>query len=180
MLLRIQPDESLRSYVERNLFLQLRNPDLDIFRSPNFRYYSWDNSQVISIAEIFGWYGCYGFNKLVHLHTDYPFRSVLKSDSSFAYSESEFVTANYCFDSLKVSRSYCPICVKQDIHDIGYSYWRRLHPKVTVCARHKRQSSLVLPILWEAIFSGWPCSQRAMERLWGRCLGDAQATMNTD
>jgi hypothetical protein len=180
MLLRIQPDESLRSYVERNLFLQLRNPDLDIFRSPNFRYYSWDNSQVISIAEIFGWYGCYGFNKLVHLHTDYHFRSVLKSDSSFAYSESEFVTANYCFDSLKVSRSYCPICVKQDIHDIGYSYWRRLHPKVTVCARHN------VNLLLYCLFCGKPFSRggHALSVLWsgcgGRCLGDAQATMNTD
>lgn len=67
MLLRIQPDESLRSYVERNLLLQLRNAGLDVFRTSSFRYYSRDNSQVISIAEILGWYGCYGFNKLVHL-----------------------------------------------------------------------------------------------------------------
>lgn len=95
MLLRIQPDESLRSYVERNLFLQRDSPALEIFRTPEFRYCRWHSKQVIPIANMFGWHGCYGFNKLVHSHTNYPVHGVLKSNSSFSYSASEFVSKSY-------------------------------------------------------------------------------------
>jgi hypothetical protein len=69
MLLRIQPEESLRSYVERNLYLQLYNSDLDYLKKPSLRYCHWDGWQVKIIANIMGWHGCYGFNKLLHLHT---------------------------------------------------------------------------------------------------------------
>ena len=57
MLLRIQPDESLRSYVERNLYLQFRNSDLDILKSAELRYFSWSNRQVKLVGSIMGWHG---------------------------------------------------------------------------------------------------------------------------
>ncbi|MNJ55990.1 hypothetical protein D3C77_515160 [compost metagenome] len=136
MLLRIKPDESLRSYIERNLYLQFRNPDLDFLKSANLHYFNWSSRQIKLIANIMGWHGCYGFNKLVHLHTDYPFQSVLKSARCLAYSESEFESGLYCFDSLANTRAYCPLCVNEDIQSLGYSYWRRFHPHVTVCAKH--------------------------------------------
>lgn len=180
MLLRIQPDESLRSYVERNLFLQLHNPAFEIFKTPEFRYTLWRSKQVLSIASIFGWNGCYGFNKLVHLHTDYPFRGVLKSKDSCSYSESEFVSESYYFDDLREKRSYCPLCVKEDTHVRGYSYWRRIHSRITVCAKHN------VNLLSHCQFCEKPFSRdgHAVHVMWsgcaGRSLGEAEPTVNTD
>lgn len=180
MLLRIQPDESLRSYVERNLFLQGHNPALEIFRTTEFRYTYWRSKQVISIANILGWHGCYGFNKLVHSHTDYPFRGVLKSKDSYSYSETEFVSESYYFDDLTIKRSYCPLCVKEDTRVRGYSYWRRIHSRITVCAKHN------VNLLSNCQFCEKPFSRdgHAVHVMWsgcaGRSLGEAEHTVNTD
>ena len=67
MLLRIQRDESLRSYVERNLYVHWKSPAVDFLRELPYCHY--DNGTAAFIAELFGWKGCYGYNKLLHLHT---------------------------------------------------------------------------------------------------------------
>lgn len=180
MLLRIQSDESLRSYVEQNLFLQLHYPALDIFRTPEFRYCRWRSKQVIAIANILGWYGCYGFNRLVHSHTDYPIYGVLKSKGSFSYSASEFVSKSYCFDNFSETRSYCPLCATEDSHVRGYSYWKRINSRITVCAKHN------VNLLSHCQFCEKPFSRlgHALEVMWsgcaGRSLGDAEPTVNMD
>lgn len=180
MLLRIQPDESLRSYVERNLYLQFRNSDLDILKSAELRYFSWSKRQVKLIGSIMGWHGCYGFNKLVHLHTDYPFRSVFKPTKLLAYSETEFISGHYCFDSLADTRTYCPMCVNEDINLLGYSYWRRLHSHVTVCAKHN------VNLLSYCQFCNQPFSRdgHSVQVMWsgcsGRSLGSAEPAANRD
>ncbi|WP_372490331.1 hypothetical protein [Pseudomonas sp. WHRI 8519] len=28
------------------------------------------------------------------------------------------------------------MCVSEDIRSLGYSYWRRFHPHVTICVKH--------------------------------------------
>ncbi len=180
MLLRIQPDESLRSYVERNLYLQFRNSDLDILKSAELRYFSWSNRQVKLVGSIMGWHGCYGFNKLVHLHSDYPFRSVFKPAKFLAYSGAEYVYGQYCFDSLADTRTYCPLCVNEDIQSLGYSYWRRLHPHVTVCAKHN------VDLLSYCQFCEQPFSRdgHSVQVMWsgccGRSLGSARPAANRD
>ncbi|MCE0962194.1 hypothetical protein [Pseudomonas putida] len=180
MLLRIQPDESLRSYVERNLYLQFRNSDLDILKSADLRYYSWSNRQIKLLASIMGWHGCYGFNKLVHLHTDYPFRNVFKPTKLLAYSGTEFVSGRYCFDSLATTRTYCPLCVSEDIKSLGYSYWRRFHPHITVCAKHN------VDLLSSCEFCEQPFSRdgHSIQVMWsgcaGRSLGSAEPVANKD
>ncbi|WP_148060133.1 hypothetical protein [Pseudomonas frederiksbergensis] len=180
MLLQIQPDESLRSYVERNLFLQPHSPALEIFRAPEFRYCRWRSKQVISIANMFGWDGCYGFNKLVHSHTDYPVHGVLKSKSSFSYSASEFVSKSYCFDNFSETRSYCPLCAKEDSHVRGYSYWKRIHSRISVCAKHN------VNLLSHCQFCEKPFSRHghALHVMWSGCAGrslcDAEPTVNMD
>lgn len=108
MQLRIQPDESLRSYVERNLFLHSKSPTLDVFRVPELKYCFWGNRQVKTIANIFGWHGSYGFNKLVHLHTDFPIRGVLRSNKRLSYSESEFLLESYYFGVFRLSAASVP------------------------------------------------------------------------
>jgi hypothetical protein len=180
MLLRIQPDESLRSYVERNLFLQLNNTDLDILKEPGLRYFHWTSWQAAFIANVMGWHGCYGFNKLVHLHSDFPFRSVFKSRGNLSYSGSEFIQRSYCFDSLADTRAYCPSCVNEDMRLLGYSYWRRIHPHVTVCAKHN------VSLLSYCQFCAQPFSRdgHAVQVMWGGCaghnLGEAEPTANKD
>lgn len=177
MLLRIQPDESLRSYVERNLYLDLKNPELDILKG--LYCVHWDGWVVNSIADLLGWRGCYGYNKLLHLHTSFPFSSVLKTKRNLSYSGTSFIYYQY-IDSLTNTRSYCPLCVQEDIQRIGYSYWRRLHPLITVCAKHD------VKLLTWCQFCDKPFSRdghhgRVMwEGCAGRSLGDAEPMVNED
>ncbi len=88
MLLRIQPDESLRSYVERNIYLGLNSHKLDILKG--LYCVHWRGWVVKSIAELLGWHGCYGYNKLLHLHTSIPFSRVLKTESAMQLSPVEY------------------------------------------------------------------------------------------
>lgn len=179
MLLRIQPDESLRSFVERNLFLQLPTRALEIFGAPQFRHRRWRNKQVKSIATLLGWDGCYGFNKLLHSHTDYTIYGVLKAKDSFSYSSTEFEAGSFCFDDFSRTRSYCPVCAKEDLCVRGYSYWRRNHPLLNVCAKHN------VELLASCQFCRKPFSVHghSLDVMWsgcvGRSLGDAEPTANT-
>lgn len=177
MLLRIQPDESLRSYVERNIYLGLKSHELDILKG--LYCVHWSGWVVKSIADILGWHGCYGYNKLLHLHTSFPFSRVLKTERNLSYSGGSFIHFEY-IDSLTNKRSYCPLCVKEDIRRIGYSYWKRLHPLIKVCAKHD------VELLTCCQFCDKPFSRdghpgRVMwEGCAGRSLGDAESTVNED
>lgn len=178
MLLRIQPDESLRSYLERHFFLQVQNLGLNNLKKLRLRSSNWYSWEVKQIADFMGWRGCYGFNKLVHMHTSYPFRSVLTKD--FSYSGSEFLFSSHCFDSFENTLSYCPLCVNEDIQLLGYSYWRRLHHHVTVCAKHN------VHLISRCQFCGQPFCRdgHPPHVMWsgcaGRSLGDAKPTENKD
>jgi hypothetical protein len=134
MLLRIQKDESLRSYVERNLFVP--NTILDNDAAESFSCCNWNSSQVKLVADLLGWHGCYGFNKLLHQHTAYSWKVVLKSRFNYSYSGDAYLNTQENFDSLSKVRAYCPVCAKEDKQNLGYSYWRRIHPDVQVCAKH--------------------------------------------
>ncbi|MGE8303743.1 MAG: TniQ family protein [Pseudomonas kermanshahensis] len=180
MLLRIQPDESLRSFVERNLFLQRHTHSVEIFGAPEFRYRRWGNKQVITIAKLLGWDNCYGFNKLLHSHTDYTVHGVFKAKDGHSYSANEFGLGFFCFDDFSKTRSYCPMCAKEDLCVRGYSYWRRNHPLVVVCAKHN------VDLLSKCPFCGKPFSVHghSLDVIWsgcaGRSLGDAKPRANED
>lgn len=133
MLLRIQKDESLRSYAERNRFLPGTN--FEINTSKTLSQCHLDGSAVRKIANILGWEGCHGINKLLHEHTKSPPRYVFKSKFDFSYSGFDYLDSHY-FDSLTGHRPYCPLCVKEDKIKMGYSYWRRIHNDVSVCPKH--------------------------------------------
>ncbi|MHC6228161.1 TniQ family protein [Pseudomonas sp. X10] len=178
LLLRIQPDESHRSFVERNLFIQRHTRSTEIFGAPEFRSRRWRNRQVISIANFLGWDGCYGFNKLLHFHTDYSVHGVLRNKDSASYSANEFEFGSYSFDDFSRTRLYCPTCVKEDQFKRGFSYWRRYHPLVDVCAKHNVKLLSNCQIC-EKSFSA--CGH-SLDVIWGRCagrsLGDAEPTAN--
>lgn len=178
LLLRIQPDESLRSFVERNLFIQRHTRSTEIFGAPEFRYRRWRSRQVISIANFLGWDGCYGFNKLLHFHTDYSVHGVLRNKDNASYSANQFEIGSYCFDDFSRTRSYCPTCAKEDQFKRGFSYWRRNHPLVDVCAKHN------VKLLSNCQFceKSFSACGHSLDVIWGGCagrsLGDAEPTAN--
>lgn len=177
MLLKIQKDESLRSYVERNKYVDSDSPFAELLKG---RYCYWDSNEVKLIAKFLGLDGCYGFNKLLHNHTHAPWFRVFKPSSRLTYSESHYVMNSGKFDDLTIGRSYCPLCVREDIEELGYSYWRRLHHKVTVCAKHN------VTLLSKCQFCGKPFARggHAVHVMWsgclGRHLGDAEPEVNAD
>ncbi|WP_135187494.1 hypothetical protein [Pseudomonas amygdali] len=177
MLLRIQKDESLRSYVERNRFVPGTN--LEINTSKTLSHCHMDSSAVRKIADILGWQGCYGFNKLLHEHTKSPSRYVFKSKFDYSYSGFDYLNG-HCFDSLTRNRPYCPVCAKEDKIKLGYSYWRRIHHDVSVCPKHN------VTLLTICQFCNKPFARggHAVNVMWsgcgGRDLADAQPVPNTD
>lgn len=178
MLLRIQKDESLRSYVERNLFVP--NTVFDNEAAESFSRCNWNSTQLKLIAELLGWHGCYGFNKLLHHHTDYPWEVVLKSRFNYSYSDDAYLSKQRNFDSLSTVRAYCPVCAKEDKQSLGYSYWRRIHPDVQVCAKH----NVVLLKTCQFCHRPFARGGHAVSVMWGGCagrhLGEAQPVVNVD
>ncbi len=177
MLLRIQKDESLRSYVERNRFLPGTN--LEINTSKVLSHCHLDGSAVKKIASILGWQGCYGFNKLLHEHTKSPSLYVFKSKFDYSYSGSDYLTGNY-IDSLTNHRPYCPACTREDKIKLGYSYWRRIHSNVSVCPKH----NVKLVTVCEFCDRPFARGGHAVNVMWtgcgGRDLGEAQPVPNID
>lgn len=178
MLLRIQKDESLRSYVERNRFLPGTN--LEINTSKILSHCHWDSSAVIKIANVLGWQGCYGFNKFLHAHTQSPWRYVFKSKFDYSYSDFAYLSSTNYLDSLTNHRPYCPVCAKEDKIKLGYSYWRRIHREVRVCPKH----NVVLLTVCQFCDKPFARGGHAVNVMWtgcaGRHLGEAQPVPNTD
>lgn len=178
MLLRIQKNESLRSYVERNIFVPNTSIDSQVFQS--LSRWDWHSSEVKIIAKLLGWHGCYGFNKLLHGHTIYPWESLLKSRLNHSYSGHVYISDYQRFDSLSAVRSYCPICAKEDKLQLGYSYWRRIFPEVKVCAKH----NVLLLTACEFCDKPFARSGHAVSVMWGGCSGrhlwEAQPVENLD
>ncbi|OCR25651.1 hypothetical protein AFK24_07960 [Pseudomonas syringae] len=81
MLLRIQQDETIRSYIERSTFLSEQH----LFK----KSYAIDEltiSDFRDVASMLGWHGCYGFNRLLHNHTIQPLLSVFKNPQDMCQS----------------------------------------------------------------------------------------------
>lgn len=133
MLLRIQRDETIRSFIERNIFI------LGEGRFPKwYTSKSLTSDDVRHVASLLGWYGCSGFNRLLHNHTCQPLLSVLKNSQDMAYSGSKYITEFVDVDpAFPKQMTFCPECVKTDLEKIGFSYWRRASlGSVGVCAIH--------------------------------------------
>lgn len=89
MLLRIQPDESLRSYVDRNLLANFMDWTVDRLR--------WLSEGVMThqavkvIASTMVWEGCYGFNRRLHQHTHLPLQFVIRDTRDVTYSRTSYL-----------------------------------------------------------------------------------------
>lgn len=179
MLLRIQREESLRSYVERNIFLNWKVSSVRQFeRLSKFRL---ETVGVRKIASAMGWSGCFGFNRLLHHHTQYPRYSIFKNDQDIAYSQHEYLYSQYCFGSERELASFCPDCVRSDLINLGFSYWRRSHEHdLKVCAKHN------VMLVKSCPFCDKPFSYQGhgLDVMWkscgGRHLSECVSTQNKD
>lgn len=135
MLLRIQPEESLRSFIARNFYLNRYSTLIaELKKISNFAVAAYT---IREIGKTMGWLGCYGFNRLLHNHTFYPRVTFPHKDENLSYSEWQYISQGHDYELAKTPSKFCPECVRDDIASLGFSYWRREHhPDITVCAAH--------------------------------------------
>ena len=132
---RIQRDESLHSYMQRILYLNLGNPDFSKLKK--LLPYRIDKLTIKTITSVLNWPGCYGFNRLLHDHTSYALTGVFKDTNDISYSQKDYISKSDSPNLDKTKYAYCPECVRDDLGKLGYSYWRRSHQfGVTVCGNH--------------------------------------------
>ena len=178
MPLPIQPDESLASYVRRNLHLSWHIDVPLTFHQLGTRHVL-KTIELKRLAEAMGWPGCYGFNRLVHGHTMMASTHVFKAHWDHAYSGKQYITEGKRFSVWDAS--FCPECVREDLKDRGFSYWRRyVAPYVTVCFKHNTVLHNVCP------FCDKPFNRLGhdLDIMWrmcrGRHLADAPTVPNED
>ncbi|UVM05102.1 TniQ family protein [Pseudomonas laurylsulfatiphila] len=177
MLLQIQADESLTSYVRRNLFLNWRGGGMEVFKQLANRS-EFRSSEVKMISSAIGWQGCYGFNRLIHNHTLKAVEFIFKSDQDYSYSQKQYLQDDISFCDWK--SSFCPDCVKEDFVTLGFSYWRRSSSSlITVCHKHNTVLMKRCPFC-DSAFS----QTRHVDVMWrgcgGRFLDEAISVPNDD
>lgn len=178
MILRLQPDELIYSYVARSYFLNGRSQATEWLDSVQ----RWGHLTrfVLPVAAAQEWPGVYGFNRLLHDHTSYPLTSFLKHDRDLSYSG-----FGYCEDLFwQADRklSFCPTCVKEDHERYGFSYWRRDYSSRgnLICAEHN------VVRLTDCPYCGKPFLKKEnhLKVMWTGCCGfslaDVPPTANTD
>lgn len=179
MLLRIQEDETLRSYIERSIYLGLREKHVDLFK--RFSEYSIGSGNIRAIASEFGWKGCYGFNRLIHLHTKNYLRVVFCDFKDYSYSGRSYISKGDKYSSNTEIIGFCPKCAKEDLSRLGFSYWRRLHcDGAKVCAKHNVILLKACPFCGECFSTGG----HGLNVMWGTCGGrhisDCVPTLNCE
>lgn len=179
MILAIQPEETVRSFVARTLFIKGKHSSEEVFRK--FPKNCALRSDIVLIAEMQGWIGCYGFNKILHKHTNYPLDEVFKNIQDISYSRGEYIGDYYCYGSNRTPAGFCPICVADDIKRLGFSFWRRAHCcELKVCAEHNVELVKRCPYCDKPFCQGG----HDLNVMWSACEGQhlkgSSVTLNTD
>ena len=170
MLLRIQRDESLHSYIERNIVLNWMDPVGEFFKA--FSKSSFYYFELKTIASAMGWPGCRGLNRLLHFHTDYAKYSVFKDDRNLSYSQDAYISKSWKRVANKFATRFCPDCVREDIRTIGFSFWHRSQDQsVDVCAKH----NVILESNCPFCNSGFDSREHGLEIMWNGCGGHSLA-----
>lgn len=93
-------------------------------------------SSIQLIAEVLGRGDTYGFNRLLHDHTSYSQVAVFTTSNQKSYARSDYQSSNVRFITEHQLPGICIQCVKDDIAQLGFPYWRRDHRYVKVCSKH--------------------------------------------
>ncbi|NUT74147.1 hypothetical protein HNO86_03720 [Pseudomonas sp. C1C7] len=179
MLLQIQSGESLHSYIDRNIFLNWKDPSADFFRPFSKTVLLF--SELKTIASAMGWLGCPGLNRLLHLHTEYPIHSVIRNSQDLSYSQDAYISEAKWMGAKRQDYSFCPDCIKEDLYTHGFSFWHRLHHQnIDVCAKH----NVILQRRCPFCKRGFYFDNHGLEVMWngceGRSLAESVAVANHD
>jgi hypothetical protein len=178
--LQIQPEESIRSYVERALFLSSDSHTVDEIRKfkSKIRFYK---SDLIEISAYLGWNGSYGFDRLICLHTPLAVNYVVKNSQDVSYSRKFYPFIGEPYSEKSVS--YCPQCAKEDFESLGFSYWRRrysLPVNESVC--HKHNALLLTHCPYCEVSLSDP--RHGLDAMWRGCDGqylwEVRPSVNSD
>lgn len=108
---------------------------MDVFK--RFSEYSINSGNIRTVASEFGWKGCYGFNRLVHHHTQNCLRVVFSDFKDHSYSGRSYIFKGDNYSPKSEIIGFCPKCAKEDLSRLGFSYWRRFHcDGAKVCEKH--------------------------------------------
>lgn len=179
MILAIQPEETVRSFVARTLFIKGKHSSEEVFRKfPKNCILSTD---ILSIARTQGWIGCYGFNKILHKHTDYPLKEIFKNIQDISYSRDEYIGRPNLYSSDSTQAGFCPVCVAEDVERLGFSFWRRAHCcELKVCAEHNVELVKRCPYCDKPFRHGG----HDLNVMWATCEGqqfkDSSVMLNAD
>lgn len=168
----------MRSFVERTLFIKGEHSSPEVFlkfpKNPS-------RIDLSKIAEALGWFGCYGVNKMLHRHTNYPMTAIFKNIQDISYSENEYLSYSNFYDLKSTPSGFCPVCVAEDIECSGFSFWRRAHClKIKVCAKHNVELVKRCPACDKQFSHGG----HELGVMWTTCSGlhlkDSPVKLNTD
>lgn len=139
LILKIQKDEALDSYISRNrLVLRDKLGLKDPFES--LQGNEWSIKDLIVIADLTKLKFFNGFINLIQMHTIY-FRCHFVIDNIesmlLRHKYLELSKDDFGYVTRREDIAICIECVKGDISQLGYSYWRRSHQdEIKVCAIH--------------------------------------------
>ena len=176
----IQPEESIRSFVSRALFIKSDCDSVDKIRycRSYVRFFKFD---LLEIAFYLGWHGSYGFDRLICLHTPLANNYVVKNSQDISYSRRYFPFLNVPYYEKSVS--YCPQCAKEDYLTLGFSYWRRaysLSEDEIVCHKHNTLLLTHCPFCHVSLSD----RKHGLEVMWRGCgnryLWEVEPTLNCD
>jgi len=138
-MISIQDDEAIESYLARG---RLIAPETFDASGPLGGIGGHSTKDLRTLAAWLGWEGCFGFNKLLYLHTNYNLTEILHCPRSYSYSLDLYVS-NRDINGVR-GRQYsriklCSECVSTDMLKHGFFYWRRSQQgDVNVCVIHNR------------------------------------------
>ncbi|MEJ5862292.1 hypothetical protein [Pseudomonas farsensis] len=174
MRLRLQPDETITSYVARSLFINKHDSNFQWLKQVRST-----RAGVVDVATEHGWPGVYGFNRFLHYHTPYPLMAFLKNDRDVSYSTWQYTEPWLYY--YECDSAFCALCVKEDVETLGFSYWRRgFGPRgPSICVKHNTLLRKHCP------FCQKPFGRyHSIDAMWKGCSGkylyEAEAIRNED
>jgi len=135
MLLKMQSDESIRSYIGRNLHLNWGTSTYSSFRRLTQCFFS--ASDLQEVANISGLGGYDGLRYLLHNHVDFEPTTIFKPAEELKLPDYHYVLGHTVVGASWNGESFCPECAREDVGRLGFSYWRRsLQHAPKVCPKH--------------------------------------------
>lgn len=139
MLLNLLPDEALDSFISRNYVYSQRWYDSSVYKFIASRSVGhWTFPKLEALVEMLGLHGAYGYNYLIHNHTNYYRLAFVQRDLNISYGPGKFKAELIKEISGVEAVKLCPACLNYDYLKFGFIYWKRSHQvyDIEICSQH--------------------------------------------